>query len=239
MRLWIFSDLHLTEADSPLYRSLIRVISEAQNAQDHLVFAGDIFDLMVGSSSFYQKKYAQFFLALNEAILRGARIHYIEGNHDFHLRKLFPNQVQFEDEAIVLTDLSQGKPKKIYIAHGDLVDQGDHAYLKLRNHLRSKPVQLLSRILPGEIIEKIGMTFSRSLDEKARDGARSGVRETFRRFAEEKHQSGFDRIVLGHCHDFDSVPPYYFNMGYPPVQNQYLYYDTLSDLSRRPFPHQD
>jgi hypothetical protein len=40
--------------------------------------------------------------------------------------------------------------------------------------------------------------------------------------------------VLGHCHDLDQVEPYYFNMGYPPVHRQYLFYHD--GLKRMTFP---
>ena len=211
-------------------------MKQASAPGDHLVLAGDIFDLMVGSSSFYADKYSSYFNQLNACIRSGVTVHYIEGNHDFHLRKLFPAQVDFQEEAIILTDAYNNQRKKqLYIAHGDLVDREDESYLRLRKLLRSRFIKNLAEWIPGALTEKIGLTFSRSTEQKALDGAHPGVREKFRNFARKKYEEGYDFVVLGHCHDFDAVEPYYYNMGYPPLHQQWLHYDSASGLQRRPF----
>jgi UDP-2,3-diacylglucosamine hydrolase len=236
MRVWIFSDLHLTNSSSALYQAFLKTLEEPKFSDDVVVFSGDLFDLLVGDSTYFRRKFAGFFVAVENLAKLGVQLHYIEGNHDFHLRKLFQTAIRFHEEAVVLEDHSGSKPKRIYIAHGDLVDQEDHSYLKLRKFLRGNPIRVLSHWIPGSFVQSIGDFLSRSLAEKAHDlpdawpaEKRERLREVFRKFAAEKHRAGNDFVVLGHCHDLDAVPPYYFNMGYPPVHQQYLFYGPTPD----------
>jgi UDP-2,3-diacylglucosamine hydrolase len=234
MRVWIFSDLHLTDSSSALYHSFLKTLTVPSQPDDVVVFSGDLFDLLVGDSLYFRRKFKGFFEAVEILANRGVQLHYIEGNHDFHIRKLFQTAIRFHEEEVVLEDHSQATPQKIYIAHGDLVDRGDQGYLRLRALLRSTPIRILSGVLPGKWIEAIGNSFSRPLEQKAHEVPESGspeerdrLRSVFRKFAKTKHDSGFAFVVLGHCHDLDSLPPYYFNMGYPPVHRQYLFYGPL------------
>ena len=246
MRVWIFSDLHLTDSTTSLYRSLLEVLQEPSRVDDTLVFSGDIFDLLVGDSPYFKHKFSEFFTAIDRCLEKGVKVYYIEGNHDFNLSRLFPSNVHFEDESVVLKD--EANQKKIYIAHGDLADPTDQDYLKLRRFLRSKALRRLMHWVPGPWIEKIGMNFSRPGEQKTADlpenwspEKRDGLRQIYRSFAEKQKRLGFDYVVLGHCHDLDDQAPFYFNMGYPPVHRQFLFYETGDSsqkelLKRRKFP---
>lgn len=235
MRAWIFSDLHITDAKNQVYSAFLNALKEANTKGDHLVLAGDIYDLMVGSSHFYRTKFKEFFEVIEAATSAGVQVHYIEGNHDFHIRGLYPKNTDFQEEAVILIDCDSVAAKKLlYIAHGDLVEEGDTRYLQLRSVLRSTPFQVFTSLLPGKVIETVGSKFSRSLGQKATDEASPHTRALFRAFAAKKHDEGFDYVVLGHCHDFDALPPFYFNMGFPPRHGYYLYYDGRVGLERRP-----
>jgi len=238
MRVWIFSDLHLTDSSSSLYQAFLKTLEQPTYSDDVVVFSGDLFDLLVGDSVYFRRKFEGFFTAVETLANRGVQLHYIEGNHDFHLRKLFQTAIRFHEEEVVLEDHSQVPSQKIYIAHGDLVDQEDHGYLKLRAFLRGTPIRVLSSLLPGRLIDAIGAAVSRPLSQKADElpeqwsvEKRERLRKVFRAFAKAKHEAGCDFVVLGHCHDLDSVPSYYFNMGYPPVHLQYLFYGPVSGAS--------
>ena len=131
--------------------------------------------------------------------------------------------------------------KKIYIAHGDLVDQSDEGYLRLRAFFRNPVIRSLIHVMPGKWIQKIAQQLSRSPDhqkadlpEKWPEHDRNRLRSVFRSFA---RQQKADIVILGHCHDLDEEPPFYWNMGYPPVHRQFLYYDSANNrVIRRDFP---
>lgn len=235
-------------SDEPLYRSLLEVLKEPANSQDHVVFSGDIFDLLVGGSPYFKHKFSEVWTSIDRLLKSGVKVDYIPGNHDFHLEKLLPKGVTLHDDAVVVLDTSFQPEKRIYIAHGDLVDATDISYLRLRSFFRSKVLQFLCNHAPGTLIEKIGQSLSREptskqadLPENWENHQREGLRQVYRSFAEQKVRQGFDYVVLGHCHDLDEMKPHYFNMGYPPVHRQFLYYESglgleKELLKRRNFP---
>lgn len=241
MRLWVFSDLHLTDPQSSFYRSFLKILDEPQSEHDVVVFAGDIFDLMVGKSHYFAEKHADFFSRVKTLASKGVQLYYIEGNHDFHLQSQFQGiPITFENEAVQLKAETPSGTKLIYIAHGDLVDESDVWYLRLRKLFRSMPIEFLADRAPGFLVEKIGESLARSYEQKEGQlpeswpaERRDRLRSTFRRFAEQKRAQGFDYVILGHCHDFDEIPPFYFNMGFPPVHEMFLFYDSLEDCVKR------
>lgn len=230
-RIWVFSDLHLTDPDSSMYRALIEALDEPDSSADAVVFAGDIFELFVGNSPYFTSKNATFFKSLEKLAAKGVALFYIQGNHDFHLETAFAGlPVKILDAELILG--------KIYIAHGDLVDPNDQGYLALRKLFRSNFTRTLAHLLPGAVLKWIGETISRSHEQKERDLASDPaqvprVRPVYRKFAEEKNSQGFDFVILGHCHDLDDLQPFYFNMGYPPVHRQFLYWSAESNSFKR------
>jgi len=226
-RIWVFSDLHLSDPQSPLYRSFLTVLNEPETALDVVVFAGDIFELLVGSSLYFKQKYESFFKTVEMLYQKNVQLFYIQGNHDFHLASIFPKgSVKIVDSELVLG--------KIYIAHGDLVDQTDRGYLLLRKIFRSWGIQKLVELISGRTVEYIGESIARTHEQKEKDLSNdlvgvSRVRPIYRAFAEAKKSQGFDFIILGHCHDLDDLQPFYFNMGYPPVHRQFLFYSIESN----------
>ena len=212
-----------------------------------MVFAGDIFDLLVGDSQFFYQKHEAFFKILSRLHQNKVKLKYIEGNHDFQIQNLFQKgEVAFHDESVVI-EVTE-KNKRIFIAHGDLVDLEDLGYLRLRRFLRSSFMKFMIALAPGKLIQKIGEISSRPLYQKEAELPQAwtekkvlALRKVFRNFAESKKRQGFDYIILGHCHDLDEVTPYYWNMGYPPTHRQFLYYDATNSLekdllNRRNFP---
>jgi UDP-2,3-diacylglucosamine hydrolase len=247
-RVWVFSDLHLTRPDQPLYRSLLAALEEPAGEGDAVIFAGDIFDLVVGGSEYYRVKHRDFIDSVNRLISRQVRVFYIEGNHDFHLSGFMPRGVRFEPEAVCLEIDGKEALRKLYVAHGDLVDRTDTGYLRLRAFFRSSPLRAVARILPGVWIDRVASRLSRSPERKSSDlpegwdvSRREALRQTFHEFARGVRERGFDGVILGHCHDFDSSGGFYFNMGYPPVHRQFLVCGDFSGtggemITRRNFP---
>lgn len=234
-RLWVFSDLHLSNPQSSLYQSFLKALDEPNTPLDVVVFAGDIFEIFVGNSSYFMQKHALFIKAIELLHSRKVQMYYIEGNHDFHLESAFrKNSVHILDSELVLNS----SRAKIFIAHGDLVDQNDHGYLWMRKAFRSRTFKAMAKLFPGKAVEMVGEFIARSHEQKERDlsrqpGETPKVRPVFRAYAEEKKRQGFDFVILGHCHDLDDLQPFYFNMGYPPVHRQFLFYSAESNSFKR------
>lgn len=248
MKLVSISDIHILNEADPFYEHLIKLMSVEIGPGDILVLAGDIFDFLVGKPKDIHKRYPRFFETLKRLGIAGAQIHYIEGNHDFHLKKVFaeiPGCQVHSSEVI----LNLGK-KRFYIAHGDLVDQSDSAYLGLRRAFRSPLAFAVANVLPDFALQIIGQRSNdlSQLGRKNRPTAQlvariDRTRKTFREFVREKISDGFDFIILGHCHDADEITHqvdgrtgHYMNVGYPKEHRNYIRWNQGEErLSRIQF----
>ena len=93
MALFAVSDLHIWGTEDPLYRSLLSCCATVLAlAIRSCLLAISSINIFVGNKRVFVKeneRYREFFVELEAAGNRGAKIHYIEGDHDFHLRKAF------------------------------------------------------------------------------------------------------------------------------------------------------
>jgi len=231
----IISDCHIYGPEDALYSSLLRLIAQMTKlSRPALVLAGDIFDVWVGDKQVYQQRYLDFLRALFSARDQGLEIFYIQGNHDFLIQMIpgLSKTITIADSEVAL----QLGEKKLFIAHGDLIDPRDYRYRILRFAFRSFFNRGLVRVLPGSVVDQIGQSSSRygrdAAENRRGEIPLSRVKETralFRNFAAEKIREGFDVVVLGHCHDRDEMAfkvdnreGVYFNVGYPRVHGSYL-----------------
>ena len=90
MEAWFISDIHLKTAEERNGKILLRFLRSllAGNPQQvHLFMLGDIFDLWVGGHTYFAKKFEPLMQALGDLRKAGARITFIEGNHDVHVEE--------------------------------------------------------------------------------------------------------------------------------------------------------
>lgn len=239
-RLWVFSDLHLENLETDLAGAFLRTLSKPEGPGDVVVFAGDVFELWVGRSAYFSKKFGAFIKLLDELARKGVRIYYIEGNHDFHLTSVLPAAVQVVSCSVQLQlRLPDGALRKIWIEHGDLADREDRSYLRMRAVLRSRWVRVASDLLPGSWVEILAARISRPADLKESDlperwdtERRERLRSVYRGHASIRKSQGFDWVIFGHCHDLDEWGGFYWNMGYPPVHRQYLVFDPAPGVAK-------
>jgi UDP-2,3-diacylglucosamine hydrolase len=234
MALYAVSDLHVSGAEDPLYRSLLSLLRDRAQGGDTVVLAGDLFDLFVGNKQVFQERYRDFFAAVREACGRGVRIHYIEGNHDFLLRKAFRGIPGF-----VLHDRDfeiELEGHRFFFAHGDLVDRKDYGYRFLRAFFRSPPLRAFVAVMPGGVIDWIGRSSSRAsrgkkplLPAQLPTDRMERLRNIYRSYAAERLAEGYDFVVMGHCHDLDEKSfiiggrtGQYVNVGFPRVHGSFL-----------------
>jgi UDP-2,3-diacylglucosamine hydrolase len=251
MKAIVISDIHIFGADDPLYESLLALMREELRSGDRLVLAGDIFDFLVGDQPSSSRRYEAFFAAVRELGRRDVRVVYIEGNHDFHLAKVFaafPNVELVPAE----TAIAFGE-KRLYVAHGDLVDRDDRGYLALRAFFRSPFIRFAAIALPEAAVEWIGRRSSDSsrkrnprLPESRGEAYLARLRSKYRAFAEGKFAEGYDGIVLGHCHDLDGADferdgrrGRYLNIGFPRVHHAYVEFTEENGLVRKPLKRFD
>lgn len=245
MSVYFISDLHICDAEDPVYAALLDLIQHRAQAGDTLVLAGDVFDLFVGNKAIFKVRYERFFDTLSQAGQRGVLIHYIEGNHDFLLKgsfrripglSLHSEQVSFEVQG-----------KRFFVAHGDLADAKDYGYRFLRAFFRSWPVRLFLWVLPGGWLDRMGHWSSQwsrrkhpVLVTQLPAAKRESLRKAYRSYAAERLAQGYDFVVMGHCHDLDEMSfqiggrsGQYVNVGFPRVHGTFLSWHPGDDKIHR------
>ena len=249
-RFLILSDLHVQGPEDPKYAQLIAWLKAHRSNKVTFVLAGDIFDLLWGDHDYFRSLYYQFLNEIEATLQIGAQVHWIEGNHDLHLKPLFA-----EKNSVVVHDTFftfEVGSRKVFVAHGDLVDREDWKYLMLRKALRGFPLRPFFSNLPGKWLSQIGSTMSvasrrfsdrnlRTVRLKEEKPQVQRIRDLYRNFAYEKFREGYDLIVMGHCHDrHDFIfceggrSGHYWNMGYPALDGHYLEWNSqLQDFERK------
>jgi UDP-2,3-diacylglucosamine hydrolase len=250
MKLSFISDIHITAANDPLYRSFLSFLNLERSPDDIIVLGGDIFDFFIGASPHFSPIYWEYFAVLKNLENKRIRIVYIEGNHDFQLSESYKGlqniQIVQNDTRITVDN------DTIYFAHGDLVDKGDIAYQSLRKILRSQPIETLAHALPGSWVNWIGATSSAisqaRYDRKviqADPNRLQRLRLMFRGYAEKKiKDENLSSVVMGHCHDLDEFifnyegrDRQYINGGYPKAHRSFLIWNPeLRKFTRQPLP---
>jgi UDP-2,3-diacylglucosamine hydrolase len=218
MRAIFLSDAHLRKDSAENYRLLLQFFhglqqeirvqakeggeSPATPASvlrpiNALYLMGDFFDFWFGKGDRYYPGFDSIIRSLQEMKALGVQIHVFEGNHDFFLDDFFAKRLGFrvyQDDASIDLD-----GRRIYVAHGDLVDRTNRGYLLLRKILRSRLVYFLQNILPSRLLWWIALVFS---DTSKAMWAQTGKRLTDKmcRFALEACAEGYDGVILGHSH---------------------------------------
>ncbi|HUP55955.1 MAG TPA: UDP-2,3-diacylglucosamine diphosphatase [Bdellovibrionota bacterium] len=245
MSLFAVSDLHVWGPDDPLYHSLLALLNERAAPGDTVVLAGDLFDLFVGNKRIFRERYQGFFEALGAAGRRGVHTHYIEGNHDFLIRRAFRGIAGLQIHAHEVSLELGGR--RFYFAHGDMADRGDYGYRALRLLLRSPILKAFVAVAPGELVDRIGRGSSKRssryrprLPTDLPAGRMERLRRVYRSYAAEKLAQGYDFVVLGHCHDLDEMsfqiggrPGQYVNIGFPRAHGSLLSWQPGEDRIHR------
>ncbi len=105
------SDAHYNEYNQQLYNVLRKEKSSM------IIFMGDIFDFLFGSVKQSIEDNQELIYLINELSLH-KEIIYLEGNHDFNLKKIFPNIKVYPISQQPLIVAYKGK--RIALAHGDI-----------------------------------------------------------------------------------------------------------------------
>lgn len=204
------SDMHIRgPEDSRLskFESLLR--SSLSDGTTHLFLVGDIFDLWVGSHSFFQQRYKGVVDLIRQLRAQKVEIFYFEGNHDLHLQNLWSKEL--DCRVFVAPEYFDIAGLRVRVEHGDQMNPSDTGYLFLRSVLRTSFVKGLAEFLPGSTIQRIGDWMSRtsrkwtSSSLKARN--ESSIKKMIRDHAKRSLKEGppFQLFVSGHVHVRDDV----------------------------------
>jgi UDP-2,3-diacylglucosamine hydrolase len=142
-----------------LLRFLLSLWQQPEGSVTHLCFVGDIFDLWISDHKVFVERWNPIIKAIASLVKKHrTQLVYIEGNHDVHIGPFWEKKMG----ATVLTEplsLLFG-PWVIHLAHGDLINQNDKAYLSYRARIRSSFIQFLAHNLPGSFWDWLGRKMS-------------------------------------------------------------------------------
>lgn len=199
MRAIFIADAHLVSSDDPNYRLLLRFLRELEGEVDTLYILGDLFDFWLGFPSHPFTQYDDVLDALERLVVRGCRLVYFEGNHDFHLGTIFSQRLKAKIHTGPSAEYLQGK--RLYVCHGDQINREDRFYRLLRFLLRTDLVAAGVRYFPPAWAQKI----RECLQKRSQTGyGVKKVRWDYRRiildFAGSLQGKGYDGLVTGHFH---------------------------------------
>ena len=141
----LIADAHYPNHNKSLI-DILKALDSGKVKSSQLILMGDIFDLLVGGSS-YLKKLFKTEIELIDKLAKNIEVIYIEGNHDFNLKPLFKNVKIFTIEqqpAIFKYD-----NKRVALSHGDRYE------MKLSYKIYTKLIRnpIILKLLP-EFIAK-------------------------------------------------------------------------------------
>jgi UDP-2,3-diacylglucosamine hydrolase len=213
----------------------LKILQELDNRKietPQLFLMGDIFDLLFGYNE-YIKSFSNNLITLLQRLSLTVEIHYLEGNHDFCLKEIFPNiSIYNREEQPIEFKLNN---QRVYLSHGDLYETGFgyNLYCKI---LRNKTTLTLLKPLQKQIINH------RIKKLKQKDICRE-FKDYKRRFESiSKHYPTDSMIIEGHFHqgviekNYISMPSLACQKKVGIVVNGEVIFINLYQLSHRKRP---
>jgi len=143
------ADAHYPHHDNETFLTLLKEIHNQQIETPQLFLMGDIFDLLFGHND-YIKTFSEEAISLLQEISKTLEIIYLEGNHDFCLKELFPNiKVYGREEQPIQFQLNK---QDVFLSHGDKYETG-FGYNLYSKILRNKTLLIALRPFEKQIID--------------------------------------------------------------------------------------
>ncbi len=128
------ADSHFNEKRSQLLTFLEKLKSK-EIKTEQLFLMGDMFDFISGESNYFIKRNKKVISLINE-LSQNIEMIYLEGNHDYNLKNLFPNIKVYKRESQPIFMNYQNQ--EVALSHGDIFvnDKFYDLYCKfIRNHI--------------------------------------------------------------------------------------------------------
>lgn len=229
----LISDIHIKKPGDEACKLFLSFLDHADVKQsDSVALLGDIFDLLVGGDQPFVKEFEEVFKRINGLLEAGKKVYYLEGNHDFHIDKLFKKV--FTSENFIFSKKMmkiQDEGIDILICHGDDIELDNTAYKRYSAIIKSLPIRILAEdVVPFSFTRKVGewaSQRSRKKNIEAYQSKTEEIRDKFRRSADEAFKkTKTELLIAGHSHVKDtyesSLGFTYLNNGYVPEEKTFL-----------------
>jgi UDP-2,3-diacylglucosamine hydrolase len=194
----LLGDAHLREGD-PEVAEFVRFCDALPGRVSLLAILGDLFAAWLGRADLLRPHHEQVVAALRRLKERDVRVLYVEGNHDFFLRRLYDGD-PFEIIAPASLEVEH-EGRRIHLAHGDLMNRHDRQYRAWRRLSKSRPFFAAFNLLPRATRLRLVDGLERGMATTNMD-FRGGfpVGECLA-YARPLIRGGTDTVVFGHFHD--------------------------------------
>lgn len=188
----IIADSHVSRAACN-DKIFFKMLEKIEKTEEDLIFLGDIFELWIALPR-YEKEIHRKFLYWCKEQKNHRTVGYIEGNHEFFLKKERSECFSWCSSApCYLID-----NKENLFCHGDCINRLDKKYLAFRKISKSELSYKLIRIFP------FGRQLSEYIKKKLKKSNKSFKKylptEEIKLFAEARFQEGVKKIFAGHFH---------------------------------------
>ncbi len=205
---FVVSDAHYSHI-RPDFLYFLKDIDSNKLQPTQLILMGDIFDTLFRQLPYTQQINREAINILNAISLK-IEVFYLEGNHDFNLKKIFPKIIVYP---LTVQPLScRYKGKTILLAHGDFgTDLKYKIYTSIiRNPMVLTFLRVIDSMLGGYILKKLDIYLSKKDDCKEFRG--------FKEFIDKRLNNKFDcdYFIEGHYHQnkiFNFENFIYINLG--------------------------
>lgn len=189
---FVVSDAHYSHI-RPELLDFLKAIHTKQLQPTQLILMGDIFDTLFGNVPYTQEVNLEAVNILND-ISNNMEVIYLEGNHDFNLKKVFPKVKVFGIKKQPL-EVGYGG-KKVLLAHGDIESPLLYNIYTsvVRNPFVISVLNILDSISEHFIINRLDEYLSKKDDCKEF----KGFREFIEKRLDAKYQCNY--FIEGHFH---------------------------------------
>ncbi len=194
------ADAHLKNVDDAEYVDLLEflnIICDESKDIKALYILGDLFDFFIAFPQVVFYQHIPLLSMFEKIAQNGIKVFYLEGNHDFFLKKMnfsgYPVEIVERSLSISLNG------SKCYISHGDLTNPKDYQHRLLSTIVRNPLTYTLAYILPPHIVYHFAHWFS-SFSRKNISGKKAFDSDIFKDIAPFLTKRGYKSAILGHFH---------------------------------------
>lgn len=201
---------------------------------DMIVFNGDIFDYASGFHPAYWERFQRFFNTLKTLLQASKRIVFVEGNHDIHLEKVFRRFIQTFDgnqenfTYVTSSIVVKANDHHIYFSHGDEIPGSKAEYIKYKNIIRSRAVQIVANLFPLSFFDMLAIKASGDSRKRSNKYNENDTKNFYLKAVKtlKTQYPHVDDFVLGHSHLEESQD--FYNTGFSPKTRKFFYFDGES-----------
>ena len=193
----IVGDVHL-DRDDPDLAAFLTYLRALRPTAGRIVLMGDLFNLWIGAPDLEQEHHRAVIETLRELRRSGLEVHYLEGNRDYRIAQAHLGGA-FDAATDGGLDESWGG-RRLFAAHGDLVNVRDRQYRAWRRISRSAPAWWLLSAIPRARRFAVAERLERSMRATNLRQKAAFPESQARAYAAPYFETGYDAVVLGHFH---------------------------------------